>query len=113
CFLGVPIMIGGKSKGVMAVLHYDRENVYSRRDQEILEVAARQVAVAFENARLFAAEQKRTRYLAFVNALSKTAISAQSVDEMLPAIAKQIKENLEFDHIGIGIVDYNSKEIEI
>lgn len=113
CFCGVPVKINGRNAGVMAVLHYERENVYTERHQEILEVAARQLAVAMENARLFAQEQKRARHLAFVNNLSRTAISSQDADEMLADIVRQIQQNFHYDHIGVGLVDYKAKEIEI
>src|SRR3954465_4769135 len=106
-------MRGGKAIGVMAVLHYERENVYSPRDMEILQTAARQVAIATENARLFAQEQKRARYLAFLNNVSKVAISSQNAEKMLEEIVDQIQQNFNFDHIGVGIVDYNTKDIEI
>jgi diguanylate cyclase (GGDEF)-like protein len=113
CFCGVPIRIKDKVTGAMAVLNYYREDVFSQHDVEILQVAARHVAVAFENAQMFAAEQRRTRYLQFINSLSKTAISSQNADEMLAAIVGQIHKTFHFDHFCIGIIDLNAKEIEI
>jgi diguanylate cyclase (GGDEF)-like protein len=113
CFCGVPIKIGGRFTGVMAVLNYQHENVYNERHLEILEVAARQVAVAIENARLFAQEQKRARYLSFINTLSRTAISSDDADVMLASIVRQIQQTFRYDHIGVGLLDYNVKEIEI
>jgi diguanylate cyclase (GGDEF)-like protein len=111
CFCGVPIKLSGRYAGVIAVLHYERENVYNERHLEILEVAARQVAVAMENARQFTQEQKRARYLSFVNTLSRAAISLQDADEMLAAIVSQIEQTFHYDHIGVGLIDYNTKEI--
>ena len=113
CFCGVPLIMKGRSAGVMAVLHYEREGAYKPADIEILETAARNVVIAIENARLFAAEQKRARYLAFINTVSRTAISSQNAEEMLAAIVAEIQKNFQFDHIGVGIVDYSTKEIQI
>src|SRR5258706_10742952 len=113
CFCGAPIIIGNKPVGVMAALHYEKENVFNERDLEILEIAARQVAVAVENARLFAQEQRRARYLAFLNNISKSAISSQNADKMLAEIVSEIQQNFQFEHIGVGIVNFNTKEIEI
>jgi diguanylate cyclase (GGDEF)-like protein len=113
CFCGVPIKINGRFTGVMAVLNYQHEDVYNERHLEILEVAARQVAVAIENARLFAQEQKRARYLSFINTLSRTAISSEDGNEMLASIVRQIQQTFQYDHIGVGLLDYNAKEIEI
>ncbi len=113
CFCGVPIYMYGRAVGVMATLNYEREFVYEQRDLDVMKTAAGQVAVAMENARLFAEEQRRAKYLAFLNSVSKTAISSQEPDSMLEAIVREIQDNFKFDHIGIGLVDYATKEIEI
>ena len=113
CFCGVPIFREGKAVGTMAALDYERENVYGPRDLEMLSIAARQLSVAMENARQFAREQKRAQYLTFLNTVSQSAISSQNAEEMLEQIAHQIQKTFLYDHIGIGIVDLNSKEIEI
>ena len=113
CIAGVPIMMYGKAHGMMAVLHFEREFLYTQRDLEVLNTAAGQVAVAMENARLFGEEQRRSRYLAFLNNVSKTAISSQNADQMLGEIVGEIQKNFRLDHIGIGILDYATKEIEI
>jgi len=113
CFMAVPILRFSKPVGVMAVMNYEREFAYENRDLEVMDTAAGQVAVAMENARLFAEEQHRARDLEFLNTMSRTAISSQNAEEMLAEIAGEIQKNFQFDHIGIGIVDYATKEIEI
>ncbi|HEX8814718.1 MAG TPA: diguanylate cyclase [Terriglobales bacterium] len=113
CFCAAPILLGGRSAGVMAVLSVDREYVYEQRDLEVLQTAAGQVSVAVENARLFAEEQRRSRHLAFLNSVSKTAISSEDSEQMMSEIVSHIQKNFRFDHIGIGIFDYTRKEIEI
>jgi diguanylate cyclase (GGDEF)-like protein len=113
CFCGVPIFRFSRPVGIMAAMHYDREHVYSKRDLEVMETAAGQVAVAMENARLFAQEQQRARYLDFLNNISKTAISSQDAEQMLAEIVAEIQKHFKFDHIGIGILDYATKDIEI
>ena len=112
-FCGVPIFMEGRSAGIMAAINYEREFVYSERDVELLQTAAGQVAVAVENARLFAEQQRRAKYLAFLNRISKTAISSQDAEQMLEEIVTEVQQNFEFDHIGIGVVDFATKEIEI
>jgi diguanylate cyclase (GGDEF)-like protein len=112
-FCGVPIFMEGRSAGLMAALNYEREFVYSERDVELLQTAAGQVAVAVENARLFSEQQRRAKSLAFLNNVSKTAISSQDAEQMLEEIVTEIQHNFELDHIGIGVLDYATKEIEI
>ncbi len=112
-FAAVPIFMHNRAVGVMAAMNYEREFVYQERDLEVMQTAAGQVAVAMENARLFSEEQRRSRYLAFLNNVSKTAISSQDSEEMLAEISAALQKNFAFDHIGIGVLDYSSKEIEI
>jgi PAS domain S-box-containing protein len=52
-FLGVPLIRGSEVLGAMAVQSYDQYNAYDQHDLQLLTAFASQVAVAFENARLF------------------------------------------------------------
>jgi len=113
CFCGAPILLGGRPAGVMAAMNTEREYVFEERDLEVMQTAAGQVSVAVENARLFAEEQRRARQFAFLNNISKTAISSEDSEQMLADIVGHIQKNFSFDHIGIGILDYVTKEIEI
>src|SRR5882672_10108480 len=112
-FCGAPILLGGRPAGVMAAMNTEREYAFEERDLEVMQTAAGQVSVAVENARLFAEEQRRSRQLAFLNNISKTAISSEDSEQMLAEIVGEIQKNFQFDHIGIGILDYVTKDIEI
>jgi len=61
----------------MAALSTERESQFQARDLEVMQTAAGQLGVAVENARLFTEEQRRARHLAFLNSISKMAISAR------------------------------------
>src|SRR5437868_1634653 len=113
CFCGAPILLGGKPCGAMAALNSEREFIFEQRDLDVMQTAAGQVGVAIENARLFAEEQRRSRQFAFLNNISKTAISSEDAEQMLAEIVSEIQKNFRFDHIGIGILDYVTKDIEI
>ena len=67
----------------------------------------------FALARQFARERRRASYLAFLNNVSKTAISSEGAERMLAEIGREIRNNFSFDHIGIGILDYGAKTLEI
>ncbi|HEY6770050.1 MAG TPA: diguanylate cyclase [Candidatus Sulfotelmatobacter sp.] len=113
CLVAAPILLGNKPAGVMVAMSTERERVFEQRDLEVLITAAGQVSVAVENARLFADEQRRSRQLLFLNNVSRTAISSDDPVQMLGQIVGEIQKNFSFDHIGIGILDYGTKEIEI
>jgi diguanylate cyclase (GGDEF)-like protein len=113
CLCAAPILLAGKPAGVMVAMTLEREYLFEQRDLDVLVTAAGQVSVAVENARLFAEEQRRSRQLAFLNNISRTAISSDDPMEMLGQIVGEIQKNFSFDHIGIGLLDYGTKEIEI
>src|SRR6266849_4760664 len=112
-FCAAPVLVNGKATGVMAAMSTNREYIFEQRDLDVLKTAAGQVSVAIENARLFGEEQRRSRQFAFLNSVSKTAISSEDAEQMLADIVGHIQKNFRFDHIGIGILDYATKEIEI
>jgi diguanylate cyclase (GGDEF)-like protein len=113
CLIATPVFLGNKASGIMVAMNPDREFVFEQRDLDVLVTAAGQVSVAVENARLFAEEQRRSRQLAFLNNISRTAISSDDPVHMLGQIADEIQKNFSFDHIGIGLLDYGTKEVEI
>src|SRR5271155_806600 len=113
CRCAAPILLSNKPAGVMVAMSTEREFVFEQRDLDVLMTAAGQVSVAVENARLFAEEQRRSRQLAFLNNISRTAISSDDPVHMLGQIVGEIQKNFSFDHIGIGLLDYGTKEIEI
>ncbi len=112
-FCAVPIFLGGKPVGVMAALSTEQESQFLPRDLEVMQTVAGQLGVAVENARLFTEEQRRARHLAFLNSISKMAISSEDAEQMMADIVREIQKNFRYDHIGIGIMDYATKDIEI
>src|SRR5208283_1746174 len=109
----VPIFLGGKAVGVMAARSTERESQFVARDLQVMQTVAGQLGVAVENARLFTEEQRRAKHLAFLNNISKMAISSEDAEQMMADIVREIQKNFRYDHIGIGIMDYATKEIEI
>ena len=112
-FCAVPIFLGGRPAGAMAAISSDRELQFQARDLEVMQTVAGQLGVAVENARLFTEEQRRARHLAFLNSISKMAISSEDAEQMMANIVREIQKNFRYDHIGIGIMDYATKDIEI
>jgi len=57
-YLGVPILVEGRSEGVISVQSTHREGAYDEADQRLLATIAANVGVALRNARLFAEAQE-------------------------------------------------------
>jgi diguanylate cyclase (GGDEF)-like protein/putative nucleotidyltransferase with HDIG domain len=112
-FCGVPILLHGEAMGVIAIVSYTGKNAFDREHLEVLATLAAQTAVAIENARLFAAEQKRGRQLTLLNNVARQAISTLNPEEMLSAITREIRSGLAYDYVGVGVLDYNNREVAI
>jgi diguanylate cyclase (GGDEF)-like protein/putative nucleotidyltransferase with HDIG domain len=108
----VPLILYDRTVGVMAV-HSQKEQAFDEGNLEFLRVLASEAGIAMENARLFAAEQKKSRQLTLINNVSSHAITTLDPDEMLAKIAAEMEKHLAYDHIGIAILDYSAKELVV
>jgi diguanylate cyclase (GGDEF)-like protein/putative nucleotidyltransferase with HDIG domain len=97
---------------VMAV-RGPEENRFDEGHLEMMSVLGSEASIAIENARLFHEEQTKSRHLVLLNSISRSAITTLNPLEMLSNIAEQLERGLSFDHIGIGLLDYASKEVVI
>ena len=111
-FCGVPLTVYDRTIGVMAV-RSEQERLFDDGHLEILRVLASEASIALENARLFREEKNRSRHLALLNNISRSAITTLNPEEMLVDIAELLDKGLTFDHMGIAILDYASKEVVV
>jgi diguanylate cyclase (GGDEF)-like protein/putative nucleotidyltransferase with HDIG domain len=112
CFCGVPLVLYDRGIGVMAV-HSHQTRAFDEGHLELMRVLASEASIAIENARLFREEQKKARQLALLNDISRNAITTLNPEEILTTISQEMEETLTYDHIGIGLLDYATKEVVI
>ncbi len=111
-FCGVPLLLYERVIGVMAV-QSPREDAFDTGHLEMMRVLASEAVIALENARLFREERAKSRHLSMLNNISRNVITTLNPDEMLAKIAEEIEQGLDYSHIGIGLLDYSSKEIVV
>jgi GAF domain-containing protein/HAMP domain-containing protein len=90
-WLGVPIMVGDRVLGVMALQSYTRTHAFSEHDEELLTGVANQTAIALQNAYLFeeiqiTLEETETLYNA-----SRRIAAASDLDEIVAAVAEEVQ----------------------
>src|SRR6267143_1467957 len=112
CFCGVPLLLYERVIGVMAV-QSPQEGAFDAGHLEMMRVVASEAVIALENARLFREERAKSRHLTLLNNISRNVITTLNPDEMLAKIAEELEQGLDYSHIGIGLLDYSSKEIVI
>ncbi len=86
CFCGVPLVAYDHAIGAMAV-YSDHERVFDEGHLELLRVLASEASIAI--------------------------IATLNPDEMLAKITEQLEAGLTYDHIGIGVLDYATREVVI
>ncbi len=83
--LAVPVLIENRVLGVLNVesIH---PNAFTETDQELLSILASQAALALENARLYADEQRRAQEMATLNVISQRICQSLDLQSTLQAI---------------------------
>jgi diguanylate cyclase (GGDEF)-like protein/putative nucleotidyltransferase with HDIG domain len=111
-FCGVPLVLHDRGIGAMAA-HSNQDRVFDEGHLELMRVLASEASIAIDNARLFSEQQERSMQLALLNDVSRHAIATLNPEEMLAKIVQELETGLFYDYIGIGLLDYSSKEIVI
>jgi diguanylate cyclase (GGDEF)-like protein/putative nucleotidyltransferase with HDIG domain len=112
CICVVPLVAYDHAIGAMGVFS-DHDHAFDEGHLELMRVLASEASIAIENARLFSEERTKARHLSLLNTVSKNAIATLNPDEMLAKITEQLEEGLTHDHVGIGVLDYSTRELEI
>lgn len=106
-WLGVPLLIGNKVIGAMAIQDYKNSNVYDEHDLEILTAIASQAAIAIENARLFNNTQKRLQEQTVLHETTEILSSTLEYETILKQLTKQLCTAI--DATSAYICEFDSK----
>src|ERR1700758_3794367 len=112
CFCCVPLVAYDRAIGAMAVFS-DEDKAFDEGHLELLRVLASEASIAIENARLFQEERTKARHLTLLNTISRHAIGTLNPDEMLAKMTEELETGLTYDHIGIAVLEYSTRELVI
>jgi diguanylate cyclase (GGDEF)-like protein/putative nucleotidyltransferase with HDIG domain len=112
CFCGVPLLLYERPIGTMAV-QSSQERALDTGHLEMMRVLASEAVIALENSRLFREERAKSRHLTLLNNISRNIIVTLNPDEMLAKIGEELEQGLDYSHIGIGLLEYSTKEIVV
>jgi PAS domain S-box-containing protein len=82
-YLGVPILVGERSIGVISVQSVEEEGRFGEADVRLLGTIAANVGVAIQNARLFAEVERQREYSASLVEISPAAVIVMDRDEIV------------------------------
>lgn len=101
----VPLKAKGVVIGVLNVNTTHRDRMFDDRDLELLATVANELAVAIENARLYARVNRRTKQLDSLLEISKTVTSTLNLDELLHRLADEITKLFGLDACALMLMD--------
>ena len=77
----------------------------TQQDIDLLSSIGVQIGVAIENARLFAAEQRRAEQFRLINQAGRELTLILDVTEVLTQVTRMIQEAFGYYHVGIGLIE--------
>jgi len=101
----VPLKIQRSVIGVLNVNTVKPDRIFDERDLELLATVCNQMAVAIENARLYARVNRRTQELASLLRISKTVTSTLNLDEVLHRLSDQMCSLFQLDVCVLLLMD--------
>jgi len=95
-YLGVPLVLQDRLVGVLSVQSYE-PNVYDEEHQNLLMAVATPVALAIENARLFAERERRIRELTTFGEVTRALVSSLSLEEILTKVIRLVSDLMQVE----------------
>ncbi len=100
-YLGVPIVVGEQAIGVLSAQSTTQENRFGEAEVHLLSTIAADVSIAIENARLFAATQRREREAAALAEVGRQVSAILDLPSVLERIAAAARDLLGVDSAAV------------
>jgi len=110
--LFVPLILGGRTTGVVSLQNVDRTGAFGEDDQRLLTTLASSLSVALHNARLVHETRQRVAELATVNSVGQALSSQLDLDALIELVGEQVRETFEADIAYVALHDRRSGRID-
>jgi signal transduction histidine kinase len=111
--VAVPVWWHDRMVGVFGVLARDRSRLFSAEDREIMELLASQVAIAFDNARLYSEVRDRLAEVTGLQAASTALSEELHPERALRVLAEQALLLSGAATVSIELLRHNVHELEV
>lgn len=108
----VPLASRERTIGLLALDYTTEGQHFTTEQMDLATTIGSQVAIAIENARLYAREKKRAAQLSVINEVGRRATSSLNLDELLQETAVAIQEGFNYHFVSILMVKEESGEVE-
>jgi GAF domain-containing protein len=111
-WLGVPLMIGDRVLGVIAIQDYSTPRAYDEHDRDLLTAIASQAAIALQNAHLFEETEGRAERLAVINRIASAASATLHLDDLMETVYRETAPAFHADAFFIALYDEEAQELD-
>jgi two-component system, cell cycle sensor histidine kinase and response regulator CckA len=112
-FLGVPVVAGGMVLGALFLINTDLHKRFSARDLALVESIGRQAGVAIQNARLFAAEQRRVALLTAIYDIGLDVSGQLDLPALLQTLVERAVELLHGQFGGLYLLEPDGQTLDL
>jgi GAF domain-containing protein len=112
-WLGVPLIMASEAIGAIIVQDAEKEHRFDQNDLRFLISLSVQVASAIYNARLLDEARQRTMQLKTAAEISRDVSGSLIVDELLQKSVNLIRDQFDYYHAAIFLVDKNGENASI
>jgi GAF domain-containing protein len=110
-WLGVPMMIGQRTIGMVAVQSYTTPRQYNEHHRDLLTAIVSQAAIAVENARLLEQARVHADELAVINEIGQTLTARLSVEEVLRDVHQAASRLLDATNFYVAFYDADKRQV--
>ena len=112
-WIGAPLIIDGRTIGVIAMQDYADPNVYTERELRILEYVSGQVAKAIERTQLYSDIRRRNQILSALQESTLVLMGRVKLTDVLQAIVTQILQLMDTPNGFLYLVEPDGKNLKL
>jgi PAS domain S-box-containing protein len=112
-WLGVPLLAGGRTVGVLAVQSYTSEHRYTEQDRDLLAFVGQHVGAALSRARAIEETRQRNAELALINSVQEALAGELELQAIYDVVGDKIQEIFDAQGTSIAIVDETTGLVSI
>lgn len=104
--MGVPLTVGGETRGVLAVFH-EEKGAFSSDQLELLLTISQQIGLAWSNATRYRQVERRLAERTAIQQVAQVVNSRLEMDELLEEVVNQVSRVLGYPIVDIVLVEGN------
>jgi signal transduction histidine kinase/CheY-like chemotaxis protein/putative methionine-R-sulfoxide reductase with GAF domain len=108
-WIGVPMSVGDRIYGVMALEDYERMHAYDEEDLTLFSLIGVQTAIAIQNSRLYDEVRRAANEMAALVDIGREVTSSLEIGTVLERISRKARELLTRDSSAVYLADESGK----